>query len=229
VIPQIAHSQLRSDLLLSTTITIVNVADTTATGEVRFYAAEGYPLTPQLQGEAGQHHVVPFSLDQSHSRLLTTSGSAGVAGYARIVSDAPVQAIAQFSLAGSSGEPSEVAMTAVAGQFGAVGAYNRRYVSASEATDDGEAVDTAVAIVNLSSETAAVRLRLVDDQDVERSNVVLLGPGKQLARFIDEVFGRGFGPRGTIRIVSDQPVAAVLIKTVNGFPDSVLPLGSLED
>ncbi|RPJ86774.1 MAG: hypothetical protein EHM18_04485, partial [Acidobacteria bacterium] len=189
VLPQIAHGRSRGDLFLRTSITIVNVLNTTVTGEIRFFGPNGLPFAPELEGSASRDHIVPFTLDEGQSRLLTTSGTSGIAGYARVVSDAPIQAIAHFSLAGSADERTEIAMTSVAGQFGAVGAYNRQPLASST---EPSGVDTAFAIVNLGSERALVRLRLVDENDLVREMPFFLGPGAQMARFVDEVLEAGF-------------------------------------
>ncbi|RPJ62314.1 MAG: hypothetical protein EHM23_03595 [Acidobacteria bacterium] len=236
VLPQIAHGKLGADLLLSTTISIVNISNTTASGEIKFFAPGGQPLAPELGGSAHSEDVVPFSLYPVQTGLFSTSGKGGMAGYARVVSDAPVQAIAHFQVLGTSGRWSETAVASVSGRFRAVGPYSRQQSPATgvigtvppSIPPEPSVVDSALAIVNLASEPASVSLFLRDEKGFTRDKTVTLAPGEQLARFIDEIFEEQFAPQGTIRLSSDRPVAAVLIQTVNGLPVSILPLDSLE-
>ncbi len=223
VLPQIAHGQLGSDLLLRTTISIVNISNTTASGEIRFFGPDGKTLAPELEGSTHPDGVVQFSLGPAETQLVSTSGKAGVAGYARVASNAPIQAIARFNVMTGNGEWTETASTSVDGRFRMVGVYDRQLPAASPT-----AVGTALAVVNLAEDAAYVRLRQLDEKGLAEDRAFSLGPGEQFALFIDEIFDYE-SARGTIRIWSDRPVAAILIRTVNGLPVSILPLGSLED
>jgi hypothetical protein len=97
-------------------------------------------------------------------------------------------------------------------------------------------IGSALAVVNLGAQTATLWLYLYEEEgSYYWVKSVDLAPGEQLARFIDELFDDKSAyrpldtPRGTIKVSSNQPVAAILIKTVNGLPVSILPLGSRED
>ncbi len=230
VLPQIGHGQLAPDLLLKTTVTIVNISTTTAGGDIRFFDADGDALAPELEGGGHPDGVVPFSLGPGETQLVSTAGKAGVAGYARVVSSAPVQAVADFMVMTGQGEWTETAAMSVEGRFRAVGVYNHELPAsvASAAVASPNKVGTALAVVNLAKDAAWIRVRQLDQDGGGEDRAFSLGPGEQFARFIGEIFGDK-SVRGTIRFWSDRPIAAILIKTVNGLPVSILPLGSLED
>lgn len=236
VLPQVAHGELGSDSLLKTTISIVNISNTTARGEIRFYSPDGETLAPELEGLANPSEVIQFSLEPAQARLVSTRGKTGISGYARVTSNAPLQAIAHFKVMTSNGEWTETAANSVDGRFRAVGGYDRQLpasdttgsVPAQNAPTSSKTVGTALAVVNLAKDAAYVRLRQLDEEGHAQDRAFSLEPGEQFAGFIEEIFGDK-SARGTIRIWSDRPMASILIKTVNGLPVSILPLGSLED
>jgi len=229
VLPQIAHARLGADLSLRTTISIVNLSNTTARGEIRFFTPAGNGLAVPFEGLAVPGDIAPFVLGSS--RQFVTTGNSGLAGYARVVSDAPVQTIAHFQMIENNRVVAETAVPSVEGRFTVVGSYNRDVPTSGTVGPPPEpaVVNTALAIVNTSDKPASVSFHLREEQGWSREEFLSLAPGEQLARFISEIFDGLQDTRGTLKVFSSQPVAAILIKTVNGLPISILPLGSMED
>ncbi|MFB3905883.1 MAG: hypothetical protein ACE15E_20740 [Acidobacteriota bacterium] len=231
VLPQVAHGQLGPDLLLRTAISIVNLSNTTNAGEISFFSRGGEPLEVRLQGFSGPADATQFRLYPTTSGIFVTSGNSPSAGYARVVSRAPVQVIAHFQLVGYDRVQAETAVPSVGGRFTAIGAYDHDLPPSGTIGPPPETalVSTALAIVNIGDKAASISLQVREEQGGEHQESLDLMPGEQMASFIGELIGGLHGTRGTVRILSNQPLAAILIKTVNGLPVSILPLGSMED
>ncbi len=86
-------------------------------------------------------------------------------------------------------------------------------------------LDSGLAIVNTSQKEATIELK---------GNGICawltLGPGKHAAQFLAELFPEFLDQdyQGTLHIVSDQPLAVVVLRTRAGLPVSAVPVSSLQ-
>ncbi len=210
--------QLADAAGLDTRVVILNVSNSTAQGEVRFLESGGEPLTVQIEGQ--QQSVVVFSIPSSSSKSIVLRGSSSEVrtGYAIVDSAVPlsVQAVYQTRTDTRVLEAGIVAGVASASATGAV------------EKDRDSGLESAIAVVNTSEGQAftLVVLRNEAGEAVASNNSDFdLPPGGHTARFLSELFPALGDFEGTVEIISTQPLAGLILRTVEGSAASSSPLG----
>ncbi len=89
-----------------------------------------------------------------------------------------------------------------------------------------EDTNTALALANVSDSEATASVTFFMSPNTTMEADVVLGPGEQGAWFADELAEAlsGRDTEGTVEIVSDQPVAATILRTIQGVVSASLPL-----
>jgi len=208
--------------LLQTILVVSNLTNSTAQGEIRLFTFEG--ATMDLKTNQGENDTFAFDLPPFTSKTISSTGKSTdlKRGYAVIESNVPVEASAIFRVINASG-------TAL--QEAGVGAAPSQYQAVTVAQKEGAAgLDTGVAVVNPSTSPADITALLYDEQGglvAANSDDLDLAPGKQIAKFLTELFPDVQGDfRGTLVINSTEPIAVVTLRTIGGIASSTLPVGS---
>jgi len=222
---QVADGPIPGFGTFQTTIIVTNASNSTATGQLALFDSEGEPL--ELDFGQGEENLFNLQIPPSSSVTFVSSGTAdpvGV-GYARITTGVPVEGTAVFRLTSPSGViASEAGVGSNSGRVDVVGAVEKLVA------DD---FDSGIAAVNVGDTAADAELLLYDQSGdlVDRNRTLLdLPGGGHTSGFLSGIFpalqGEDFS--GTIRIVSDVPIALVIMRTASGVVISSLPVGSLE-
>lgn len=211
-----------------TVVLIDNRSKSPTEVHIDLFDEAGDPLRATLLDEKGP--TSDFAVDgHGVKRLLlaasppeSTGGlSSTVAGYARVRSSKPVGALAIYQLVDSEG--------GLLSEAGINGAAAAALVTAAVQRRPTDNVDSGIAIVNGSNETAIVHLTLIESSSSETAGRELLLPGKgQYAQFISELFDLPAQEvlDGSIRISSDRPIAVVVLRTRAGRVSCSLPVGT---
>jgi hypothetical protein len=222
---QIADGPIPGFGTFQTTIIVTNVSNSTASGELAFFDGSGDPLA--LDFGDGEKSTLDLMIRPSSSVTFVSSGTASPVGvgYARILSSVPVDGTAVFRLTRPNGEiASEAGVGSDRGRVDAVGAVEKLVA---------ENFDSGIAAVNISDSEASAEIQLYDQSgeavDLNKS-LLELPPGGHTSGFLSSIFpdlqSEDFS--GTIRVVSDVPLAVVIMRTANGVVISSLPVGSLQ-
>jgi len=144
-------------------------------------------------------------------------------GYARIRTSVPVEGTAVFRLTSPSGAiASEAGVGSDSGRVDVLGAVEKIMA---------DNFDSGIAAVNVGDSEAEADILLYDQNgdlvDINRS-LLDLPAGGHTAGFLSSIFStvQGEDFSGTIRIVSDVPIAVVIMRTAGGVVISSLPVGS---
>ncbi len=210
---------------LQTAFVVTNLSGSTAVGEIRFFRSDGAPLA--VSDGTTTASTFPLNLPPRGSFSFTTAGNANpiAVGYARVTANVPVDGTAIFRIVNSSGGLiSEAGVGAAEGRLVSVGAVQK-----STAGN----IDSGIAVVNAGNVRSTAFVQLIDPDGHTRDtnfDAVQLDPGTHNAQFLSQMFrslqNQDFS--GTVRIVSDQPLALVILRTAAGLVQSSLPVGSLE-
>lgn len=212
------------DLKLQTVISIANPGtNPAAKGSLKIFDSSGNPLNVKIDGFSASEFG--FELGARTSKTFTTTGEGPLkAGYAKIESSVPLEATAVFRTLTGSTEAliSETGVGSAVGKVTLVGTVQKFLQTR---------IDSGIALVNTSSTATTVEVSLFEE-DVGLAPITKLdlGPGQHRARFLPDLFpelsSRDF--KGSIMIVSVEPIAVVILRTVNGLAASSLPLASTE-
>jgi len=208
---------------LVTTIIVSNLSNSTGQGEIQFFSSGGDPLNLQIAGVTASKF--PLTLPPFSSRTFTTAGSNLAVGYARIQSTTPIEGTGVFRIAAANGSiVTEAGVGSAKGTSASVGVVEK-VLSGT--------FDSGIALVNTSDEEITVVLEVYDQSGalVRGGNSLFnLGPKEHNAQFLSQLFPSLAATdfEGTIRVLSDRPVATVILRTVNGLVLSSLPVGSTE-
>ena len=212
-LPQLANGEgLRSS------ITFLNLSDSTAKGAISVYDPAGAGLDLGGLGE-----TTHFSIPPGASKALTTSGTGQLKiGYGEVTSDCPLQVQTVYTTSGSEGTVREAGIVGVTASYGRLGAPVVK-------NPDGS-VDTAIAVVNPNDEDWGVWFDLIDNTDgslLDSAPVGIPSHG-QIAKFIWEVFPQLAGKawQGSVRMRSTKAVAVMLVRTLHGIATSSFPVAS---
>jgi len=222
---QIADGPIPGFGTFQTTIIVTNASNSTATGQMALFDSGGDPLA--LDFGSGKKSSFDLVIQPSSSVTLVSSGTASPVGvgYARIRTNVPVEGTAVFRLTSPSGAiASEAGVGSDSGRVDVVGAVEKLAA---------ENFDSGIAAVNVGNAEADADILLYDQNgDIVDQNMSLLDlpAGEHTSGFLSSIFptlqNEDFS--GTIRIVSDVPIAVVIMRTYNGVVISSLPVGSLE-
>lgn len=220
IFPQIANGTFEGgDIAIL--LVFVNRTTVTSNGEIRFFKSDGSPFSVTLiDGRQGSDFAL--TVPAGGSAFLATDGSGDLsAGYARLISTAPLGGTLVFTTRDANN------MAIAEAGVGSSSPGNRFSVPILV---EGAATNTGIAAVNFNNSDANFDLILKDSEGVVLAQeMVLLGPGEHLPRFATELFDIfDFGERfeGSIEITSDATFSAVALKTqgslLTTFP--VIPL-----
>ena len=232
VLPQVATGPLGGGLSLATAITILNVSNTRATGEIRFYNDIGYHTKFPFVGKTVTIDTFALDLDPYEMfAVRTRSDLSTISGYAIITSTGPLQASASFRTMEGSAVESDTSLASVPPRYTIKGTFERSEPSGTVGGGlTGPIIDSALGIVNLSDEDATVIVSCVDNDGLYQAVEIPLEAGHHYARFIQEILPELQGnSTGVFQIVSASPIAATLVRTSNGLPITILPLASMEE
>jgi hypothetical protein len=220
---QIGNGAIPGVGALQTTVVVTNLSNSTAQGELAFFAGDSSPLELQFGSESGS----AFSLEipPAASVSFTTGGPDLKVGYARVTSRVPVEATAIFRVVGPTGNVlTEAGVGSARSALLQVGAVQK------ERSQD---FDSGIAVVNVGDERANAVLELLDPAGqviATNDEIVDLNSGAHTAAFLSQIFpsvaNQNF--EGSIRIRSNQPMAAVILRAKQGLVYSSLPVGSTE-
>jgi hypothetical protein len=223
---QIADGPIPGFGTFQTTIIVSNVSNSTASGELAFFDGNGNPL--ELDFGDGKKSSLDLLIPPSSSVTFVSSGTSlpvGV-GYARIETTVPVDGTAVFRLTAPNGDvASEAGVGSDRGRVDAVGAVEKSLA---------DKFDSGIAAVNTGGSAADAQILLYDqDGDLVAQNKdwLDLPAGGHTSGFLPNIFpdieNQDFS--GTIRVVSNVPLAVVIIRTAEGIVISSLPVGSLQE
>jgi hypothetical protein len=235
---QVGKGRLPRGGLLRTTISIVNLANTTAEGELRLIDGGGASATPvpgqsvkRIDFRIGAFRSANFSTDSVNLDFYS--------GYAVVESDRPVTATATYSALAADGSTlSQAGVGAELARSFVVGpVHNRIQRAAVGGAPTLDPLESAIAIANLSGEVITVDVRLLDARPVESlapERLLLatfdLPPHAHIARFLSQLFevieGEDF--IGSFVVSTTGPVAVTILNTIDGLPRSSLPVGSTQ-
>jgi hypothetical protein len=210
---------------LQTAFVVTNLSGSTAVGEIRFFSSQGNPL--QVSDGTATASSFPLNLPPRGSFSFTTAGTAQpiAVGYAKVTANVPVDGTAIFRIVNNSGGLiSEAGVGAAEGHLVSVGAVQK--LSAGN-------IDSGIAVVNAGTVRSTAFVQLIEPSGQTRDTnfgAVQLDPGTHNAQFLSQMFSslQNQDFTGTVRIVSDQPLALVILRTAAGLVQSSLPVGSLE-
>jgi len=208
---------------------------------VRFYDPLGNPLAVAVGSPVAgltQASQFPLALLANQSLTFGTTGESQpvLSGYAVINSTEPLQVTAHFRTLLGARILTEVSAGSSAPRYTAKGSIER-YGGWEDNLPGGQQtthINTGLAIVNLSDQAARIRISVTDQPAPANFQAVIfqlvLPAHGQYARFISEIFTALAAQfQGVVSISSDQPLGVTLIRTGDGIPLSMLPLGSLEE
>jgi hypothetical protein len=223
---QIADGPIPGYGTFQTTIIITNVSNSTASGELAFFDSDGAPL--ELDFGNGKKSTLELLIPPVSSVTFVSSGTASPVGvgYARIESTVPVDGTAVFRLTLPNGDiASEAGVGSDHGRMDIVGAVEKLV---------SENFDSGIAVVNTSDSEADADILLYDQNGElmdQNKSLLNLPAGTHTSGFLSTIFPslqtEDFS--GTIRVVSDVPLAVVIMRTANGVVISSLPVGSLDE
>ncbi len=208
---------------LSTQVVLINRTGSPVSGEIRFQASNGSPLTGSFGGSSGS--VFPYSISANGVFEGTlTSAAAIVQGFARVTVSGGAQspvgtAIFQFRSPG--GE-----IVSEAG-VGAIPATNNARILV-----DTVNTQTGVALANPGNQAVQVTLQLRDRNNLQIASIVRGVPANgHLASFVSDLFSDlPLGFTGQLAIVASAPVVPVTLKlTTNSRGEFILTTLPLAD
>jgi hypothetical protein len=202
-----------------TVLVLVNRTDAAASNVlVEFFGSDGQPMDVIINNQPWNN--APIQVPARSSRRFIFTGEQLQAGWARVKSNVQLTGLALFQVIGPDG--AEVIRE--------VGLYSST-PGTKFATFFDSGVENAVAIANPGDQIVTVRVRVVNDdqEDVSQVLELELEPRQHLARFLDGAFLNGLPSEftGTLLIESEVPVTVTVLKTRDGVVFSTLPLAAV--
>lgn len=227
VIPQVAAGQAQ-DRTLATLIHLQSLVAEATPVTVRFLDPSGSPLPVNIDGREGA--VWEDVLGYRAHRVLALEAPLNdlLIGYGVVEARGPVAVQAVYRTLAASGLPVEAAI--------AGGPEGINQVASVE-IDPALGLDTGIALVNTSQEKARVHFRLIDELSkgkiIDNGVKIELAGGQHRAVFLSEIYGKNLEDLGyedffgSLDIRSDQPIAATVLRTYQGFAVSSLVVESV--
>ncbi|MBI4455334.1 MAG: carboxypeptidase regulatory-like domain-containing protein [Acidobacteria bacterium] len=201
-LPQVANGQF-SGGKFRTTFLAFNNTNGSVTVTIVLTRDDGTALQVTIP-ELGTSDRFTFTLDPGASRILQTDGSGtATSGAATVTASAAIGVSAIFSIF----DAQDTFLTEAG-----VGSSDplTEFVIAVDTTGT---FNTGLALFNFGSDTASIRLRIIDTSGLERDSVPLaLGRGGHVAKFVSEFFPAVTNFRGTLVVSSTMPVAALTLR-----------------
>jgi hypothetical protein len=204
----------------TTSMILLNTSSQRASGELKLYKSDGTPMVTEFPGTSSPANSYQFEIAPGGASVIATDGkNEGTAGYAVIHTTSPIKGTAVFSQFGSTGSlVTEAAVEASAGlEFFAF------------PVDNSGDFNTGLAVANINSSTKAnLTMKLVDLEGRTLSSKSLtLDPGNQKAIFVGgagQLFPELPGVRGSLQVVSDQPVYAIALRSTPVTLTTLMPV-----
>ncbi len=222
-VPQVGDGALPGGGGLRTNILIANLTSTTASGQLLLFGDDGQPLELDLSGTTASEFELNLPARSLQVFETSAASSPPVQGYACVETDHPVSATGIFQILNASGRPlSEAGVEATEARHQAVATVIR---------EAGVSLNSGIAVANASDQPANGVVQLLDSNGTlvaSNSDFAQLGPRAHAAGFLPQLFpGVAADFEGTLLIFSDQPLAVVVLRTVQGLVQSSLPVGGL--
>jgi glucose/arabinose dehydrogenase len=203
--------RFRSRLILA------NDTAQTISGSIEFFDVEGAPAQVSVDGSTAP--AFPFDLPPRSARSFLTGGSSEplYVGWVRAIGDGVFSGSVLFTLEDQAG--------ATIREAGIASSTPSETFTAFVSRNAGDASSVGIAMVNPSSDadaTVQIEIESLTDEWSEQVQVVL-GPGRMVSLFLEEIAGVAESFEGSFRINSDLPLAATLIRTRNGMLSASLP------
>ncbi len=220
IFPQIGNGSFPGGKI-AVLMVFVNRTEAHSSGEISFFRSDGSPFVLKLTDER-EDSTFSFSVAPGESVFLETDGSGNVAaGYARLISTAPLGGTLVFTTSNDSEN-----VLAEAG----VGASPQGQHFSIPILFEAGGSNTGIALANVADEQAEITLVLRDVSAQELARVtIFLQAGEHLPRFADQFFDVLTGMdvfQGSIEVWSSVTVTAIAIKTqgvlLTTFPVVVL-------
>jgi hypothetical protein len=201
-LPHIADGQYAGGSI-RTTFIFFNTGAHPAAVTMTLTGDDGAPFDAMLS-ELGPGTEFSFTLEPGALRAVQTDGSEPIrAGAARVTSSIPITTSAIFSIFDSGGR-----FLTEAG-IGSSSPLTDFVIP----VDTTENFNTGLALFNFNSESASLNLQLLDQSGQPRQTAVQsLGGKAKVAKFVTEWFPGLSGFRGTLRVTSGRPVAALSLR-----------------
>lgn len=230
ILPRVAYGDLGNGLNLTSQIISNNSLGIPMVGALRFFNDNGSDLPFELGGSTGNLQtwtVPPFTSriwEPANPVAPVTSGWATAYGGVQYSVNYGIYSTGARKNSGGDTNPASVGTLSIQAGIGASGVSTRHVMNVFKAPGG---IDTAFAIVNPTSATAAITLILSDATAEKARKTLTLGPRNGTSRFFGEFFGLDVPSfSGTLVIKSDTSVATTSLRTLNGFPSTSLPSGS---
>ncbi len=248
MLPHVPFGEVRAPaggaLLLSvlTEMVLTNAQDQPQDVSISFrnaLTAEPQPVT--IEGVTTSVHNIPVAANTSRLLRIEPTGVDLTVAWATVTGFGPLSVATNFvSLTPSpAGAPAGFTAAQIDAQAGIAAAeLDIKHVVNVEKTVDG--IGTALAIVNLTSTTATVKLSLFEsagdgpgpagpagEGNPFAAAELILEPKTQVARFFDELLQVGLNSfSGTLILESNAELAVTSLRTINGKQASSLPSGT---
>ena len=211
-LPQVADGKgLRSS------ITFLNLSDSTANGVIKFFTQDG-----EGQDLGGLSQTTPVTIPwrgPGTQTIITSGGPDLKSGYATVTSDCPLQVQVVFRIKDASGIERNVGVVAAPPLYRNSGAVFKEVASG---------IDTAIALVNPTDEACTARIYLASEEPrFYQVPSLQIPPRARVSKFIAELAPdfEGKDLQGSIEVLCGTPLAMILVRTVNGFATSSSPSG----
>jgi hypothetical protein len=190
---------------------------------LEFREPGGAPLTVNLDGTVNsdfEYIFYAYLHRHQDSRILRTTDSVTPLdqGYVCAASRYPFEMAAVYRVLDQTGAP-----LAEAGIDSAIPGQSFTGVFEKTIAED---TNTALALANVSPNEATASVTFFMSHNTTFEAEVALGPGEQGAWFADELAEAlsGRAAEGTVEIVSDQPIAVTILRTIQGVVSASLPM-----
>jgi hypothetical protein len=226
--PQIADGIQDPTTIWKTTIFITNpspVGSPPATGRITLTTSGGIPFNAGFVDAAGapasSGNTVSFTVSGGETRKFVSTASAGLAvGFATVTADADVRGTALFSKIVNNITFAEAGVSSAS-------AVPRQAIF----VDTTGGFDVGVAYANPNATPAPITLQLFDSSGSAISAPLpqMLGANQQNAVFVSQLFPGAPPFTGTMRILSDVPIAAVALRFAPSGAFTTLPPVTLQN
>ena len=209
---------MTSEVVLQSTVIVVNNSDQELTGSLRFVSQDGSTPTIDVDGTPGS--AFPFTQAPRSAITMETSGTSGpiFSGWAEVRGNFPFSGSVLFVLKSVSGEP--------IAEAGVASSTPGRSFSSHVGRESTFAADTALAIANPSEfDTVEVSLTIKLPDGSEKSHSIELGPEEQISSFVHEFGDIPADFQGTINVSATGDVIVTVIRTRAGIHSASLPVG----
>ncbi len=221
IVPQLGVGA-EGALDFSTSLSLVNLSNSTATGSVVFRASDGGPFfNSPLLGNQLDFRIAPFGAERIRLDTASIGPITGIAtGYASIEATQPIDATVVFTTSNS----------ALGRVFSAgIQATPVGLVHLVEVQRSGQH-DTGIAIANPGLEAVTVEMRVYRGNEPVESGSMTLEAGHHMAFFLDQVF-EGLREvadlEATVLIQSRFPLAVTALLTRQGRAVASVPVSRL--